>query len=95
MKRYFTYIMASKYNGTIYIGITSNLVKRVHEHKSKTVPGFTQKHSVHNLVFFEEHLDIRSALAREKQLKSWKRSWKIQLIEKDNSKWKDLYQEIL
>ena len=95
MKFYFVYILASKRNGTIYIGVTSNLPKRIWEHKNNLVEGFTKKYNVHNLVYFEQTENVNSALLREKQLKKWKREWKIELIEKDNPQWKDLYEKIL
>lgn len=92
---YYVYILASKYNGTLYIGITSNLVKRIFEHKNKYIEGFTSKYSVDKLVYFEQHSNIESAILREKQLKKWNRVWKIRLIEKENPKWSDLYYEII
>ena len=95
MKEYYVYILASKKNGTLYIGVTNNLLKRVYEHKNKIVGGFTQKYNVHNLVYFEVHNDIRNAITREKQMKKWKRQWKIELIEKSNPQWKDLYCEAI
>jgi putative endonuclease len=94
-KFYFIYILASKRNGTLYIGITSNLTKRVWEHKNNLIEGFTKKYNVHNLVYFEQTENVQSALLREKQLKKWKREWKIKLIEKNNPQWKDLYEKIL
>ncbi len=95
MKTYFVYIIASKINGTLYIGVTSNLVKRVYEHKNKLVEGFTKKYNVHVLVHYETIEDINSAITREKQLKKWKRQWKIELIEKNNPNWRDLYYDII
>jgi len=95
MKTYFVYIIASKRNGTLYIGVTSNLVKRVYEHKNKLVEGFTKKYNVHVLVHYEAIEDINSAIKREKQLKKWKRQWKIELIEKNNPNWRDLYYDII
>lgn len=92
---YYIYILTSKRNGTLYIGVTNNLVKRVFEHKNDLVEGFTKKYQVHTLVYFESYKDINEALVREKQLKKWNRKWKIELIEKDNPNWKDLYQEII
>ena len=89
------YILASKRNGTLYIGVTSNLVKRVWEHKNDKVEGFTEKYNVHRLVWYELHESMESALTREKRLKGWKRKWKIELIEKGNPDWQDLYAEIL
>ena len=78
------YIMASKKNGTLYVGVTSNLVKRIWEHKNNMVEGFTKRYGVHQLVWYELHASMESALAREKRLKDWKRSWKLELIEKNN-----------
>ena len=95
MKDPAVYILASKYNGTLYIGVTSNLVKRIWEHKSNVVEGFTHKHSVHLLVYFEQHDSIIDAISREKQLKRWQRNWKVKLIEKNNPQWRDLYSEIV
>ena len=91
MNQYYVYIMASKRNGTLYIGVTSNLLKRVYEHKNDLASGFTKKYQVHRLVYYEMHTDIRQAVTREKQMKKWKRQWKIELIEKTNPDWKDLY----
>ena len=87
--------MASKRNGTIYIGVTSNLIKRIYEHKNNLVEGFTKKYNIHNLVYYEITEDVNSVIAREKQLKRWKRNWKIELIEKNNPGWKDLYFELI
>lgn len=87
--------MASKRNGTLYIGITSDLIKRVYQHKKNVIKGFTSKYKVHQLVHYEVYNDIESALNREKHLKSWKRKWKIALIEKDNYYWKDLYSDLI
>jgi putative endonuclease len=95
MKEYYVYILASKKNGTLYIGVTNNLLKRVYEHKNNIVGGFTQKYNVHNLVYYEVHNDIKNAITREKQMKKWKRQWKIELIEKSNPHWKDLYCETI
>ncbi len=95
MKQYYVYILASKKNGVLYIGVTSNLVKRIYEHKSKLVKGFTKKYHVHKLVYYEETEDIYAAITREKQLKKWNRAWKIELIERENSDWKDLYYSLL
>ena len=93
--QYFVYILASKKNGTIYIGVTSDLIKRIYEHKHDLVEGFTQRYAVHDLVYFEVTESIESAIMREKQLKKWNRAWKINLIEKDNPAWKDLYPELV
>ncbi len=87
--------MASKRNGTLYVGFTSNLVKRVYEHKHNMVKGFTQRYGVHMLVYYEQHENHESAIQREKQLKVWKRKWKIRIIEEMNPEWKDLYEEII
>lgn len=95
MKTYYIYILASNTNGTLYIGVTSNLVTRIWQHKSKIADGFTKKYSIHRLVYFEQTTSVYSAISREKQLKKWNRSWKIQLIEKDNPDWKDLYYKLI
>ena len=88
------YILASERNGTLYIGVTSDLIKRVFEHKNDVVEGFTKKHQVHRLVHFEQFEDMASAIAREKQLKKWERAWKLELIGKSNPYWNDLYDQI-
>lgn len=93
-KYYYVYILASKRNGTLYIGVTSGLKGRVYEHKNDLVDGFTKKYQVHSLVYYEVTNDIESAIRREKQLKKWKRKWKIELIEKNNPIWKDLYDDL-
>jgi len=93
-KRFFVYILASRPNGTLYVGVTSRLVERVWEHRRKSSPGFTQRYGVDRLVYFEEHASAENALQREKQLKGWRRAWKIRLIESRNSEWRDLYDEI-
>jgi len=84
------YLLASKPHGTLYVGVTSNLLQRVWQHKSKTVPGFTSKYSVSRLVWYESHVSAEAAIRREKQIKEWRRAWKIQLIEADNPDWVDL-----
>lgn len=94
MKSYFVYILANQRNGTLYIGVTSNLIKRVWEHRNNVVEGFTKKYKVHSLVYFEQTDNVNSALRREKQLKNWQRKWKLALIEKENPKWIDLYDKI-
>jgi putative endonuclease len=86
------YILASKRNGTLYVGVTSNLAKRVWEHKNDLVESFTNKYGVHALVYFEQFGDMAAAIARERQLKKWNRAWKIRLIENKNSEWTDLYE---
>ena len=90
-KQYYVYIMASKRDGMLYIGVTSKLIKRVYEHKNDLVEGFTNKYHIHNLVYYEIAEDISAAISREKQLKKWNRAWKINLIEKSNPVWNDLY----
>jgi putative endonuclease len=94
VKNYYVYILASKKNGTLYIGITNDLIRRVYEHKNMIIKGFTSKYNVHQLVYYEQTSDIQSAILREKQLKKWKRKWKLNLIEKMNPQWKDLYIDI-
>ena len=95
MKDYYIYILASKRNGTLYIGVTNNLIKRIGEHKSGKIEGFTKKYEVHDLVYVERHGQIKYAIKREKQLKKWNREWKLALIEKENPEWKDLYDGLL
>ena len=94
MKNFYVYILSSNRNGTLYTGITSNLLKRVYEHKHGLVEGFTKKYNVHNLVWYELHESVESAIMREKQIKKCKRDWKLKLIEKENPEWIDLYKEI-
>jgi putative endonuclease len=89
------YVLASKQNGTLYIGVTSDLAKRAWEHKNDLVEGFTKKYGVHRLVYYEMHEDMLSAITREKQLKKWNRAWKLELIEEKNPEWKDLWDEIV
>ena len=89
------YLLASKRNGTLYAGVTSNLVKRVWEHKQHVVEGFTKKYGVTDLVWYEVHETMESAICREKAIKNWKRAWKINLIESANPQWKDLYEDLL
>ena len=88
------YILASRRHGTIYVGVTSDLVKRVWEHKNNVVEGFTKKYGVHELVYFEMHADMVQAIQREKRIKKWNRAWKIELIEKENPDWNDLWPQI-
>lgn len=95
MKNYYVYILASKKSGTLYIGITNDLIRRVYEHKNGMIEGFTKKYQIHNLVYYEETNDVESAITREKQMKKWNRKWKINLIEKNNPEWKDLYKDLL
>ncbi|MFH1887207.1 MAG: GIY-YIG nuclease family protein [Pseudomonadota bacterium] len=89
------YILASKRNGTLYTGVTSDLVKRVWEHKNDRMEGFTERYGIHLLVWYEVHQRMESAIEREKQLKNWKRKWKIRLIEESNPDWQDLYPSIV
>jgi len=94
-KRPAVYVMASQRNGTLYIGVTSDLPKRVWEHKNDVHEGFTKEYGVHQLVYFELHDDMPTAITREKQLKRWNRAWKLELIETDNPQWRDLWEDIL
>jgi len=89
------YILASQRNGTLYVGVTSDLVRRVWEHKNDTVDGFTKEYGVHILVYYELHGNMLVAITREKQIKKWNRVWKIKLIESTNPEWRDLWEEIL
>ena len=90
----YVYILASKRNGTLYIGVSNNAARRIYEHKNDLCEGFTKKYSVHLLVYLERFDNIQDAILREKQLKKWNRAWKIRLIEENNPKWLDLYDEI-
>jgi putative endonuclease len=90
-KQFYVYILASKRNGTLYIGVTSSLPQRIWQHKNNQVDGFSKKYNVKQLVFFEKHPTAESAITREKQIKKWNRAWKVQLIEKDNPEWIELY----
>jgi putative endonuclease len=94
MKHYYVYILASKKDGVLYIGVTNNLLARIDQHKNHTNPGFTNKYFVGKLVYFEETENVESAIHREKQLKKWNRDWKIALIEKENPDWEDLYSNL-
>ena len=93
-RQYYVYILASGQNGTLYIGVTNDLVKRVFMHKKKMIQGFTSQYNVDKQVYFEATTDVHTAIRREKQLKKWNREWKLELIEKSNPEWKDLYEEI-
>ena len=95
MKEPCVYILASGYHGTLYVGVTSDLIKRVWEHRSDFVEGFTRKYRVHDLVWFEQHGTMDTAIAREKAIKEWRRVWKIGLIEEANPRWLDLYPELI
>ncbi len=94
-KEFYVYIISSRKNGTLYIGVTNDLLKRISIHKEKLADGFTKKYSVHELVYFETHNDINTAILREKQIKKWNRNWKISLIEETNPDWIDLYYELI
>lgn len=89
------YILANKRNGTLYIGVTSDLLKRIWEHRNDMVEGFTRRYGVHRLVWYEVHESMESAIEREKRLKEWKRKWKLELIERSNPDWRDLYDMIV
>jgi putative endonuclease len=91
---YYVYIIASRKDGAIYIGITNDIVRRIYEHRTKAVPGFTSRYNITRLVWFEIYDDPITAISREKELKKWRRSWKVELIEKDNPEWNDLYESI-
>ncbi len=93
--QFYIYILASKKDGVLYIGVTNNILRRVVEHKQYLVPGFTKKYFIHTLIYYEVFEWIEDALIREKQLKRWKRKWKIRLIEEVNPEWKDLYDTLL
>jgi putative endonuclease len=90
MKYYYVYILASKRRGTLYIGVTNDLIRRIYEHKNGLVEGFTKRYKVYNLVYYQQCEDIESVIQREKHLKAWHREWKIRLIEETNPMWKDL-----
>jgi putative endonuclease len=94
IKQYYVYILASKRNGTLYTGITSDLRKRVYEHKNNSIEGFTKRYNVHNLVYYEIIDNVNNAIEREKQIKKWDRKWKLQLIERFNPEWEDLYNQL-
>ena len=94
-RKFYVYIFANKINGTLYIGITGDLLERIEQHKKKEVKGFTKKYNLTQLVYYEEHENPTGAIYREKQLKKWKRQWKLELIEKENPDWRDLYFQIL
>ncbi len=93
-KYYYVYIMASQKNGTLYIGVTSNLPQRIFEHKNHLLPGFTSRYNVEKLVYFERFSDVHEAIKHEKRLKYWKRNWKKDLIERTNPGWRDLYEDL-
>ncbi len=95
MKPPCVYILASKRNGTLYVGVTSDVARRVWEHRSETVDSFTKRYGVHRLVYAEFHETIPAAILRERQIKKWRRAWKLELIERNNPEWRDLYDDIL
>jgi len=94
MKKFYVYILANRRNGTLYTGMTSGLIRRVYEHKNNLVEGFTKQHGIHSLVWYETHETAESAIRREKQIKKWKRQWKLELIEQGNHNWDDLYDQL-
>ena len=94
-KYYYVYVLANKPRGTTYVGVTSNLVERVWQHKQEQVDGFTKRYGLKSLVWYEQHEDVQEAILREKQIKNWNRLWKIELIESGNPEWNDLYETII
>jgi putative endonuclease len=94
-KSFFVYILTNKKNGVLYIGMTNSLIRRIQQHKSKEIEGFSKRYNLTKLVYYQIIDDVRSAITREKQMQAWKRQWKIELIEKENPEWKDLYDKIL
>ena len=92
---YYVYMLASKKHGTLYVGVTNDLVRRVHQHKNDLVEGFTKKYGVHQLVYYKGTEDPQSAILEEKRIKKWNRKWKIRLIEEQNPEWKDLYEKLV
>ena len=95
MKQPAVYILASQRNGTLYVGVTSGLVKRIWQHRNDSFEGFSEKYRVHLLVYYEMHIDLSTAITREKQLKKWNRAWKLKLIEATNPQWRDLWPDII
>jgi putative endonuclease len=93
--QYFVYLMSSGRNGTLYVGVTSDLIRRVYEHRNGSVPGFTSRYAVHQLVWFESTPSVDAAIHKEKQIKNWNRAWKVALIEESNPTWMDLYDTLL
>ena len=94
-RSFFVYILTNKKNGVLYIGMTNSLIRRIHQHKSKEKEGFSKRYNLTKLVYYEIIDDAGSAIIREKQMQAWKRQWKIELIEKENPEWRDLYEDIL
>lgn len=95
MKQFYVYILCSKRNGTLYTGVTSDLIKRVYQHKNDLADGFTKQYGVHRLAWYEVHASSEAAIIREKQIKKWNRQWKLNLIEQLNPEWRDLYLDIV
>ena len=95
MSSYYVYILTNARNSTLYTGITNNLIRRVYEHKNNQIEGFTKKYRINKLVYFEETADVLSAIASKKRIKKWRRRWKIELIEKNNPQWRDLYYDLV
>ena len=95
MKEFYVYIICSKRTGTLYIGVTSNLIKRIYEHKNGLAEGFSKTYEVHRLVWYERHETAESAIVREKQIKKWNREWKLRLVDEFNPRWDDLYESLL
>ena len=95
MKQPAVYLLARRYRGSLYVGVTSDLVQRIWQHRQGLVEGFTQRYGVHMLVWFEQHATMLDAIAREKRIKEWKRAWKLELIETNNPRWRDLYDDLL
>ena len=93
-KKYFVYILSSQRNGTLYIGVTNNLIRRIYQHKHSSFEGFTKDYNIHQLVYYEEYNDVNTAISREKQMKKWNRKWKLEINEKNNLTWRDLYDEL-
>jgi putative endonuclease len=94
-KHYYVYVLSNKPRGTMYVGVTSNLVQRVWQHKEDQVEGFTKRYGIKMLVWFEQHEDVEQAILREKQIKKWDRLWKVELIESNNPQWNDLFETII
>jgi len=95
MKKYYTYITTNKKYGVLYTGVTSDIIRRIYQHKNKFVSGFSKKYNTDKLIYYEEYIDPKEAILREKRIKRWKRIWKIELIEKDNPDWEDLYFDLI
>jgi len=90
-----TYMMSNARNGTLYLGVTSNLIQRAHQHREGLIEGFSQRYGCKLLVWFEQYVELSAAIAREKELKKWRRAWKLQLIERANPQWRDLYEDFI